>query len=362
MLAMDPARPASPHWRRPIHSIVAGQKAESNGTALPSLGFLDIEKIKREAADNDQLKNPTSATTISTAPSLTSPQSMYPAPPFSYPSSSASSVHGLTGYISPPESRRTSDDDKDAPGRARISLPSIHDALGKDPSMLYSSGPPSSVSIPASSSSQVSAMSPTVSIPRSHPDPILPGPRNPYTPVPPVHSSQPLSYYGGESQDHRGPPILRQGSFSDNPSLSRVSAHDSAPASAHSASPTSPIPPVRPSPHLLHPTQVPPPYPPGPPSIAPQPSYRPFQPAFSYPPHTPGTVGYAPANYNNQPTWRGDGFEIDRAEEVRKAAAKRSPGGGQHYGESVKRHLDIFDLETSLNEVLSSLYYTTNSS
>ena len=30
---------------------------------------------------------------------------------------------------------------------------------------------------------------------------------------------------------------------------------------------------------------------------------------------------------------------------------KGNPSGGQHYGESVKRHLDIFDLEASLNEV-----------
>lgn len=54
------------------------------------------------------------------------------------------------------------------------------------------------------------------------------------------------------------------------------------------------------------------------------------------------------------PAWRSDGLEIDRAEEMRKAASKTNcltGQTGQTYGESVKRHLDIFDLETSLNEV-----------
>ena len=36
---------------------------------------------------------------------------------------------------------------------------------------------------------------------------------------------------------------------------------------------------------------------------------------------------------------------------MRKVAPKGSPGGSQHYGESVKRHLESFELETSLNEV-----------
>lgn len=50
---------------------------------------------------------------------------------------------------------------------------------------------------------------------------------------------------------------------------------------------------------------------------------------------------------------------------MRKAASKTDPLTGQTYGESVKRHLDIFDLETSLNEVSSFLisapfYYHSN--
>ena len=36
---------------------------------------------------------------------------------------------------------------------------------------------------------------------------------------------------------------------------------------------------------------------------------------------------------------------------MRKATAKEASPPRPAYGESVKRHLDIFDLETSLNEV-----------
>ncbi|KAG7009810.1 hypothetical protein G7Y79_00001g000820 [Physcia stellaris] len=48
-------------------------------------------------------------------------------------------------------------------------------------------------------------------------------------------------------------------------------------------------------------------------------------------------------------TWRSVGSDLDRAEEARKAASKTSPS--QSFGETVKRHLDRFDLETSLNEI-----------
>jgi hypothetical protein len=42
---------------------------------------------------------------------------------------------------------------------------------------------------------------------------------------------------------------------------------------------------------------------------------------------------------------------MDRVEEMRKAAPKQNASGSQRYGESVKRQLDKFDLEMSLNEV-----------
>ena len=44
------------------------------------------------------------------------------------------------------------------------------------------------------------------------------------------------------------------------------------------------------------------------------------------------------------------GADFERAEEARKTASKGSPVAPS-FGETVKRHLERFDLETSLNEV-----------
>jgi len=87
--------------------------------------------------------------------------------------------------------------------------------------------------------------------------------------------------------------------------------------------------------------------------------YEPFQqPLYTYQPQPQSMAPspYHPSDpyhgHNSHPnTWRSDGSEINRAEEGRKAASRGASLGGQSYGESVKRHLDIFDLETSLNEV-----------
>ena len=81
-----------------------------------------------------------------------------------------------------------------------------------------------------------------------------------------------------------------------------------------------------------------------------QPTYNGYHPAHSYPTQQQSILSY-PQQYHPQPSWRLDGLDHDRLDEVRKVVPKGSPVNGQHYGESVKRHLDIFDLETSLNEV-----------
>ena len=77
-------------------------------------------------------------------------------------------------------------------------------------------------------------------------------------------------------------------------------------------------------------------------------SYSSYQAPFSYPSSSANIPSYPHAALQ-PPTWRSAGSEIDRAEEARRAASKGSPK--MKYGESVKRHLEIFDLETSLNEV-----------
>ena len=359
---MDVVRPRSrsPPWRRPLQPLQSpglGHKPDYYAETLPSINYLDMEKIKREASEYSQRKPPTTVPAMP-APLQTSQLHMYsgPPPPYSYPSSTASSVLGLTGYISPPDSRRTSDDDKDSQAALRQqSLPSIHEALGKDQPLLYSSGPPSIVP-PTQTSVPVSVHTPTTPVPRSHPDAVLSGPPNPY-----ASSAQPLPY-NHEPSDRRAQQVPRKSSQGEDPPLrsSRFATHDLNSQTVDHTTISSPNPAVRPKPLPMQHQNSSPMYNsvmPHATTVLPQPAYY-GQPAYSYPPQSASILSYQ--NQVAQPTaWRTDSTEIDRAEEMRKAASKRSPPsghhGGQHYGESVKRHLDIFDLETSLNEVIGRI-------
>ncbi|MCJ1317051.1 hypothetical protein MMC15_002372 [Xylographa vitiligo] len=344
-------RSASPPWKRPQQPLPSPghfHKPDHYVDGLPSIGYLDIEKIKGETSDYSRA-HLSSATMNLPATLQTSPSNLYsgPPPPYSYPPSSASSVVGLAGYISPPESRRTSDDDKE-PSSQHQSLPSIHEALGKDQQILYRTKPPPIV--PPLTSLPPSLRTPTTPIiPRSHPEAVLSGPPNPY-----ASSQAPI--YGHDSIDRRLQSTARKGSEGDEsvarlarPNLYDISSH------SHPTIPTSissPNPSVRPSPRehqhpvssSMYHSAIPPPS-----SMPQQPMYF-SQPACSYPLQPPSIL--APQYHSIQPpSWQADGSDIERAEATRKAGLKGSPGTTHHYGESVKRHLDIFDLETSLNEI-----------
>ena len=344
-----------PAWRPPMESqtpVAPLQSIEKKTARLPALGFLDLEKIKREQELDPRRPVVTTGTPPTSQPPLPSPQSMYtipqgPPPPYSYPSSATSSGIGFPGYISPPDSRRVSDDDKDHQP-SRQSLPSIHEALGKDKSILYHN-PPHSTSV----TTQTSAISPSTPIPRSHPETVLSGPSNPYA------STQHSLPYPGEPPDKRLHHPLQATSVSEEqqPSASRFSAHDPPPASGNDVQ-MSPRSIRRSSPPSVTATQfgaifnsssqhMPPVQ--APQLVTPQTNYPPQPPAFSYPPASANSLSNAHSFPSSTP-WRSDGFEIDRAEEGRKAASRRSPVS-QPYEESVKRHLEIFDLETALNEV-----------
>ncbi|KAI4104797.1 MAG: hypothetical protein L6R37_003070 [Teloschistes peruensis] len=95
--------------------------ATRHGNALPSLSYIDLDKIKKENSFYNA-RIPSSTAANVPAPALVSPSSMCsgPPPPYSYPSSTASSVvngytNGYTnGYISPPsEPRKPLDIEKD---------------------------------------------------------------------------------------------------------------------------------------------------------------------------------------------------------------------------------------------------------
>lgn len=291
------------------------------------------------------------------APPLASP-SIYsgPPPPYSYPSSTASSVvganNGNNGYISPPESRRTTEDEKEPAALPRLqSLPSIHEALGNDQHISINSllSKPAAVSQAPPAPSQ---RSPTSPISHSRPD------------LTPLKTS--TSFAQGY------PSAYRNTDYSEKPTRPRYSPqlpsdipphlypHSSTPQHSKHHIPgtvSSPIHHSGPTASAGHHRQLSPPYeavsrPPH--TMNNQYTYSPYHPSYAYPMPPSSIPSYQPPPPLQQSSWpRSLGSDIDRAEEARKAASKNSPKYQRH-GENVKRQLDIFDLETSLNEVRCS--------
>ncbi|MCJ1374494.1 hypothetical protein MMC20_005726 [Loxospora ochrophaea] len=340
-------RSVTPEWRKASEPSEMRKGLHNDGSgALPSINYLDLEKIKRENSDSTQ-RHPSSGTV--NVP-VVSPSTMYsgPPPPYSYTFTSSTSVGGINGYISPPESRRTSDDDDSKELPPQPLLPSIHEALGRDQPLPYSSAPHQPVSLSHASHTS-SAPTPPTPIPRSHPDALLSGPPNPYAQGPPLSSyapsnpseRRPPSHYPNYSQSEGG---------ASRPSISTTQEPSYQPRSSNTAS--SPRHPPRPNVHTMQPQHSSPTYGQTPygSSLHSQTSPSAYYPPYSNASPAIGVPSYL-HQYMHQPTWRSDGSEIDRAEEMRKAAPKESPTNGQAFGESVKRHLDIFDLETSLNEI-----------
>lgn len=316
---------------------------------LPPLGFLDLEKIKQE---NSRYSQHPPTTVNMPAPPLASPSTIHsgPPPPYSYPSSAASSTVGANNAsvrgpapatYRPSHARQDSKDDKDSSyPLQRQSLPSINEALSIN-SMLTTNAPSRNIT---------TARSPTT--PTTRYDGFPPrGPTESYR-----QQSPP------ESRPYEDPQRTGTAPYSPryNSQPSAVSPHmHSYPPSQPPRTAPSPAPHQRPGVSALQ--QRPSyssynsqPFPPASrPDQSPQTGYayqQYQQPAYSYPPSTPGVPSFPTSAYE---PWRSSAnLDLERAEEVRKAVPKQSPPGSRPaYGESVKRHLDIFDLETSLNEV-----------
>ena len=319
--------------------------------SLPPLSYLDTEKIKRETSVYNSYGVPT---TNMSAPPLVSPSTTYsgPPPPYSYPSSAASSTIGGRESVSGPpptsyghstESRHAYGDDKEIPPPPRQSLPPIREALSTAPNIsinsLLSNSTTSSDHRPP-----YPAQSPTSPTHRNYLDN---PPRGPTESFP---QEKPASYGPYESHERStrtaySPKIANSYSFARSPA---VTTNSSMQPPRTVASPTRPGATAFPNHQPLSPRSTLDQLPrSGPPASSYE--YKPnYQPAYSYPPTTPGAASYTSPPSQGNP-WRNADF--DRAEEIRRAAAKNSPPPRAAYGESVKRHLDIFDIETSLNEV-----------
>ena len=296
------------------------------------------------------------------APPLASPSiHSGPPPPYSYPSSTASSVVGINnsvnGYISPPESRHNSEHEKDNAQPPRLqSLPSIQEALGTKPHEIPINSLLSKSATVTQAPQSVTYRTPTSPVSRSYPDTPT---RLPHSfPQPPPQQPSIKSNYSNQDSVEQSRPRY-------SPQLPKDlgSAHFHPPSSNHYAPSQPPRTASSPIGHIKTMTHAIPQLPQTSPTVYEHPrsnvpaahqyAYSPYHPSYTYPMQPPSTSSYQPSQLH-QParssTWRAVESDLDRAEEARKLAlTKTSPP--QSFGETVKRHLDRFDLETSLNEV-----------
>ncbi|KAL8995965.1 MAG: hypothetical protein Q9169_004412 [Polycauliona sp. 2 TL-2023] len=332
---------------------MADAKRQSN--ALPSIAYIDLDKIKRENSFYTS-RHPTSAAPPMPAPALISPSSMYsgPPPPYSYPSSTASSVVGghANGYISSPtESRHILNEDQKEPQQiTKQSLPSIHEALNRDQPISITSLLTNTTPAPPPSTQQAHYLpnhSPVSPGYRSYKEPLSAGP--PINPTgahsSPIHRSEPPRILhsprsatdttsnrqpSSATRESHFPPMLPPRTI---PSPAPVSRPPMPASNFRHSSPT-----YEPVPRTTAAMNAPHAYP----------SYpTPHSYGTSMPPMISSRQSPSPSNVLN---WRYGEPEADRSEEHRRVAVKEHLEK-RSFGEAVKRHLDNFDLETSLNEI-----------
>ncbi|KAJ5793530.1 Zinc finger NHR/GATA-type [Penicillium paradoxum] len=283
---------------------------------LPAIGFLGKDGSGYTARYS-------SSATSSPAP-LMSPNIMYTGQhlPYSYAPSSGPPP----GYASPPEARRVIEDEKEK-HTPRQSLPSIHEALGNDNPLPY----PTPTSAPPSQSTHAAPPSHLIGRPSAE------GPAGPSNP------------FNGPSTGA----LMRDGAYShpapmqeqSRSSLASISTQDSRNPSLHSIStgksPTQSAKTVNTSVGSQNSSGYDYSAPPSAGSVASPNGYSHFASNFTFPPQ-PSGHSY-PHTYDNRSY-----MTASRMEEVKGGYVGRSI---PPHSETVKRHLDVFDVETSLNEI-----------
>lgn len=316
---------------------------------LPALSYLDIDKQKREEAAYAD-RNTGAAQHAPTA----SPVSQYPSgPPPPYSHSAPQLANTWSGVKptahTPPESRRTSSDDNENTKQSvRQSLPSISEALGVESQTTYPQSLPTSH--PPSHSTHVSQ-------PQAAAPPSPSAARRTYAMEPPHQpsygntqsyslssfrqdSAGPQSYQQPEikplqtSQTEARPPLHVQ--TSQPPPRDHLTGVPSyqPPASSHYEQPSS---------HSAG-SMGPPSFPYG---------YTPYPPRYAQPAapnHASGPI-YQPSTQFAAPSTPSSTWKSESGSS-RYEADDRAPAPSP-YSESVKRHLDLFDLEEALREVCS---------
>lgn len=285
------------------HLLLKGSATDQSRDPLPAIGFL--------GKDSPFIPKCPSATASPTP--LMSPNVMYAGQPPSY----AYAPNAQPGYISPTEARRGIEDEKDRQ-TPRQSLPSIHEALGNDslPYPAPTSAPPSqSHTAPSHIAGRPSTEGPS-------------GPPNPFNPgvmrEPGFHPHQLQDSHSSlasvNTQDSRA--SLHSLSTGKSPTQSAKTGITSV-GSQHStyeySAPTSAG------------------------SVASPNGYSHFPPNYSF--QSTPTHSYQPSPYDNRP------YMGARVEEVKGGFVGRP---APPHSDTVKRHLDVYDVEQSLNEVRMS--------
>ena len=282
---------------------------------LPPISHLDLDKIKTDRGDEPRypLMN---GLNVSNAP-LASP-TMYsgPPPPYSYAQPANSSADPHSGYISPPESmtRRSTREEKETPA-GRTCLPSIHEALAAP---LSATVPHPPTSTPSTAATQSFPEAPK-------------GPSNPF--------SQPISAFRDSVYQH---------------SLQNQS-HE-APKSAFPSTPTESRPPVSQSfTHIGSPrAKAAPSFRLGPPTTSTfnnnsEPARRPSPPPLSV--ELPRSSFTFPASSQPPSSYAGEPYRFSAGSKSQDPQSSYAQPPDRSHGDTVKRHLDVFDAEMSLSEV-----------
>ncbi|PGH34519.1 hypothetical protein GX50_02602 [[Emmonsia] crescens] len=322
--------------------------SDAHRDSLPSIGHLDLESASRDRQRSPQFPPIATGSSMSTAPQVSPTAANHPVHhSYSY----LSSV--VTSRPSPTDTRRPGEEDKEQqpPSQPqhllqRQSLPSIHEALGSDtlpyphpsPSSSKPGQPPVSASIPPNIVTRPGADGPT-------------GPPNPFSNSTPFLRDNPFSAH---SSVQGGPPHPEgprsslasiHSQESRNPSIPSLSSGKSPTQSSKTGAPS--LTNSQSSCYELT----------GPSSAGPMSSptgYAPYSQQVPYP-NGPPPLPYPPGPYETRPglvlPWNQNGIDTARIEDMQQGA-RATNGTTAPHGESVKRHLDGYDVESSYHEII----------
>lgn len=388
----------------PSSSQQEALKSDAPIHAIPAPAYIDLGSVKAEK-DTPDVRQQLPATSVAStpAPSLPSPANMYlgPPPPYSshYPSqpltastTAAVSQNGTVVRSSPPMSRRDSREET-ASEQPRQSLPSISEALKlpaiyTQQSQTSAPHPPSFSQAAGLSENTHSVTSGSPSISRSHTDShhasslssysSQPSPHHTKPPDPIGHRPYPTAFTESPRPAY-GQPFAQPGISPTDAQATQTPRRTSPGPNGSFAGPpqpysTSSLPPLSAASYppwpayasTAGPAPAPPPFSQAPPGhhAPPQPSHHPeprqiYPPGSGYsfpPPATSGLTYHQSLSAGAAQQAYTVNAELEKVDEQRRAAAAlyAKRGGSFHgvgYGMTVKRHLDDFDLENSLNEV-----------